>query len=508
VTPGTVAVRNARIHDAHGDALAARIRVARLLAAADVATGLPRGSLLIVRRLDDPLPGMLCADRHALRPPSSWVRALGVSIAEIARTAARPARGVVPAGANAVFFADEAELLACLGFDVADETAGDRWWWRDVIAPGIAPRTALARALVERAHAVPAALEQLAAARALARVAAVLDEEAAHEVARAVAARFAVALAPAPAGERESSPRAQAPAGRVPSIRSFADAVAAAAPEALQLTASVAVRRLVALALVVRRAPALAHAQRFAQALADAVPPVDPRVEGTAMGTPPVARAAAPARGIGGAGARGDAPRQAPYPPRVAEARAGPETGRVVPAPPTQTAPTTEEPVPVAADRGPLPAVATELAGVLFLTNVVIALGLYGDFTQPRDPGIGVDFWHLLSLLGKRLLGRRPVARDPLWALLRELAGPDAPDAPNVDRLVACLAPRVRRQLRPCGVRADVLLRRPGHIAVSETRVDTTFDLAAQPIEIRLAGLDRDPGFVPAAGRTIAFHFA
>jgi hypothetical protein len=33
------------------------------------------------------------------------------------------------------------------------------------------------------------------------------------------------------------------------------------------------------------------------------------------------------------------------------------------------------------------------------------------------------------------------------------------------------------------------------------------FALAELPIEIRIAGLDRDPGWVPAAGRFIAFHF-
>ena len=36
---------------------------------------------------------------------------------------------------------------------------------------------------------------------------------------------------------------------------------------------------------------------------------------------------------------------------------------------------------------------------------------------------------------------------------------------------------------------------------------DLTLSLADLPIELRLAGLDRDPGWVPAAGRYIAFHF-
>jgi hypothetical protein len=42
---------------------------------------------------------------------------------------------------------------------------------------------------------------------------------------------------------------------------------------------------------------------------------------------------------------------------------------------------------------------------------------------------------------------------------------------------------------------------------VTATRLDIMLRLDELPIQIRLAGLDRDPGWVPAAGRTIAFHF-
>jgi len=42
---------------------------------------------------------------------------------------------------------------------------------------------------------------------------------------------------------------------------------------------------------------------------------------------------------------------------------------------------------------------------------------------------------------------------------------------------------------------------------VTPSRLDLHFSLAGHPLEIRLAGLDRDPGWVPAAGRTIAFHY-
>jgi hypothetical protein len=42
---------------------------------------------------------------------------------------------------------------------------------------------------------------------------------------------------------------------------------------------------------------------------------------------------------------------------------------------------------------------------------------------------------------------------------------------------------------------------------VTPTRVDVLMKLNELPIAIRLAGLDRDPGWVPAAGRFVAFRF-
>jgi hypothetical protein len=44
-------------------------------------------------------------------------------------------------------------------------------------------------------------------------------------------------------------------------------------------------------------------------------------------------------------------------------------------------------------------------------------------------------------------------------------------------------------------------------VVVTATHLDIYLALGALPIEVRLAGLDRDPGWVPAAGRFIAFHF-
>jgi hypothetical protein len=52
-----------------------------------------------------------------------------------------------------------------------------------------------------------------------------------------------------------------------------------------------------------------------------------------------------------------------------------------------------------------------------------------------------------------------------------------------------------------------LLCRHRAQVCITPTHVDLFFRLADLPIEIRRSGLDRDPGWVPAAGRFIAFHF-
>jgi hypothetical protein len=239
--------------------------------------------------------------------------------------------------------------------------------------------------------------------------------------------------------------------------------------------------------------------------------------------------------------------------------------------------------------------VPTQFGGMLFLINLALHLGLYGDFTHPLDAGIGLSPWTLLALLGPHLL---PTAAndDPIWALLADLAGaaphagfaapriwrvPRAWLAPFGTRAKLHLAHRagwlqlvhpagfvvLERRMSPVTRRqkaesrkqkpesrkrtahcllltahclpishppdtlpgwiarlagyaqarlalalggADEVVRAlalPARIYAGDVRVDVMFSLNELPIAVRLAGLDRDPGWVPAAGRGIRFHF-
>jgi hypothetical protein len=246
----------------------------------------------------------------------------------------------------------------------------------------------------------------------------------------------------------------------------------------------------------------------------------------------------------------------------------------------------------------------TRLGGLFYLVNLALYLDLYSDFTRPREPGIALNPWDLVELLGTWLLGGRP--DDPVWGLLAELAGrpPGEPagrgftpprrwrvprawlepftpgggwqspaagawrwsaagallrvvhpagftvvavprndcapaaqlraelrrlggpfpsvvrstlprePAPVLARWVARLGGYARARLAaalgltdPAAV-GDAVLAHRAEVLVTSTHVDVRLPLAELPLEIRLAGLDRDPGWIPAAGRFLAFHFS
>lgn len=186
--------------------------------------------------------------------------------------------------------------------------------------------------------------------------------------------------------------------------------------------------------------------------------------------------------------------------------------------------------------------VATRLGGLFYLVNVGLFLELYGDFTTPLKPGLALPVWDFVALVGRELYGEA-VCEDPVWTLLARLAGRDAdeepgrgsapptdwrvppswaaplggevdaPPAQSLEAWVGWLTGLVRERLRlALGVGdvqevARVLCEQEARVVVTASHVDVHFRLSGLPIEIRLAGLDRDPGWVPAAGRFVAFHY-
>jgi hypothetical protein len=209
----------------------------------------------------------------------------------------------------------------------------------------------------------------------------------------------------------------------------------------------------------------------------------------------------------------------------------------------------------------------SSFAGVLFLLNVALYLKLYSDFTSPLTPSLELNIWDFICLLGVEFV-REEMCEDKLFDLLAALAGrnkfdpigtyfappdewrlPDSwiepfpevlesrelvcdgrlqllhpagfviSDKPIADcargerslsRWVKWVSGYIGARLALAIGREDatqILCRIAGRVACTPTRVDVFYSLETYPIQIRLAGLDRDPGWIPAAGRYVAYHF-
>jgi len=116
--------------------------------------------------------------------------------------------------------------------------------------------------------------------------------------------------------------------------------------------------------------------------------------------------------------------------------------------------------------------------------------------------------WHLAGFpLLDEEEGRAP--RRPVPALrqrVSRIAPARLPSKPS-DRWAACLALYLDARLnRLCGAGLSMLAL-PARIATRDLDLSARFALDHYPIQLRIAGLDRDPGWQPAEGRAIAFLF-
>lgn len=614
------AIRRVRCHA--DEAASARAALERWLAALDLAHhGLPPTAILLVRRTRAPL--------RALAP-----EAANDPLAAVLHLAARPARdGFVPAAAGAVWFADEAELLACLARDWVAGIAAGCWWW--AVALGRAPDApAVLQRWLASARAVPAALAAVPGDWPR-RWFESAGPEGRARLLQALAAAFPVGEATqravlahdAPVAAGGFSPRSAdppGPAGRGPTETAGSRAPPPdAAAALLALCATLAAQPMVALeegfaATLAPKAaaradaeseltlgpavrqpfiadvetPPASHLDDLAEPAAEldrhathppGLPLAKPAFEVT-VGVPPATGTSAtrdPAPADPGAGKRSRAmPRERAATPALAAAAGPPDAVTVPRVRGPQPRPAVPEAPPFETPLG------SNHASLFFALNAAIALGLYGDFTQPRHAGLPVSPWQFLGALGRACFGRRfaadPLAgwlgaRDPApmparppgeWradpAALRSFAQVEAGwhavvgpgglvlrhpagfvaawsaegDAPALDRLCAELnvAPQrvvVHRRRRPPRPPRDLLqlcmpmvsarlalalgmparpacafaLALPGRVCAGAQRVDVHLSLAALPLAVRLAGLDRDPGWLPAAGCDFRFHF-
>jgi hypothetical protein len=532
--------------------------------------------------------------------------------------AARPARGPVPANANAVLFADRAELLACLARDWCGGNAVARWWW-PVLFPGDDFGAVVRRAWLKDARPVPAAIARLESAGLASQFLTKFSPADVAALWRNIVNTFHLETLDAAWSASEIPGANPTP---TPPLRGAAPWSAWITPPA-SLTKDAA--RVLITAILLERAPGRIRSLSFARevrqwdhpngirpasrlavkkiipsperasgrkrqpgapasiasrTLPDPAQPAEDGVvpPGQSIAERPPGRAPSPPRqrrrrspdsrthkdgSKGARGGKGDsiASPASPIDVRPPDATtmgddsaassnpcgdrsrfADPEKHDPINAPTATTdenfaAPSVALPAvavplvgvpPVAVPPVTWPSaaapdtIATKWGGALYLVNVAIALGLYGDFTTPARTGLALSLWDFLALLGGRLIGEG-FAEDPLSRLLARLSGRPEDESPAeqfepptgeslaiwLDRICRDVENRIRASLGlgdDCDLR-PLVLNHHAKIETDSTRLDAHFSLAKHPIELRLVGLDRDPGWVPAGGRSIYFHY-
>ena len=148
---------------------------------------------------------------------------------------------------------------------------------------------------------------------------------------------------------------------------------------------------------------------------------------------------------------------------------------------------------------------ATDVGGVWYLLNILTALE-WPEFEHCPNA------WHQLYLLGQFLLPE--TSADPVWKLIAALSEARFPSTatawldavlPEVETFL-----QFRFELETEKTAIATLtpyLHEPALIYASRTHIDVMFELEQISFDLRVAGLDQNPGWVPELAHVITFHF-
>jgi hypothetical protein len=578
-------IDRARIRSRFRDGLAAQRRIGHLLRSAALSpSALPPSAILIVRTFHSQEPATGWLNYKSIYLPTEWQESATRDLDKLAARAARPAWAFVPGSAQAVLFADYAELLACLAQDWLHGNLRTNWWWSTFLKHST-PEESVCHEWMQSPEFLPAALEILAARQCAAVFVQRLRDPVVLRLLDDVVTSFAVPRQAQADDSLESSTLSMEKHVTKQADESWLPLV----PEAVTRDLAPAKRILLAQGLMLRRAPALARAFSFQQQLArwwlweEHVDELYAEQEPRAEEESDEARATIASKNSALYAPPLPSDQQSNAMPLAADRIQDVRTSWDISVPPSEFA-TTKIPDltmpgphavdPVACEKTieafPLTtpsSIQTAFGGIFFLLNVALGLKLYADFTCPRGGNLELDVWDFLYLLGGRFVSPEKHA-EAVFDLLTKLSGRttgqepgehfDPPDnwrvppewlsafpEPFEQQEVVCEGRRrlyhpagflvsdeacdsaipptkpLQRWLNWITAYVEARLKRalgredaarflcsiPARVDFTSTHLDVTYPLDLYPVEIRTAGLDRDPGWIPAAGRFVAFHF-
>jgi len=535
------------------DPLALRGSMASILNDVSLQPRLPPSATLFIRKLTDPLPGSLQLDTSFPRAPQAWRHAFNTKFDRLVSSAARPAFGPVADSAESVVFYDYAELLASLSADWCSGSVMTRWWWQSLLKRGDIAHL-IKQLWRDKIEYAPAALQHLVKRNAVVEFVRRLSEAEARALVRRVVQVFALH-----ALRRVVEPRItrieetdlvvevrevekELP---VRSVMPWKDVV----PESNTPQLQAAQQLFVGITLMIQRAPATVRTLSFArdvecwmeQAIVEPSAVRDPvivAVPTTTLDSFDRPETHAPIR------VNQPAAPPVPLAPETPGKKSASSVAPVFKFEDAQTVlqATTEpivvnEPTQVVRDEPPADVtppetllmtasealdtitIETELGGLFYLINLATFMEIYSDFTSPVEQfHDDLTIWDFVMIVGREINGDRDLD-DPIWTGLQDLQdvqdkNPENPvnPVPKPTWLANLLPDIGARLVLALGITndddlAELLLHHHARVIVTPTHLDIFFALATHPIEIRFAGLDRDPGWVPAAGRFIAFHY-
>jgi hypothetical protein len=525
-----------RVKGSDLDPLALRGRLENVLNDVSLQPRLPPTATLFIRKLDDPLPGSIQLDSPHARAPHAWRHAFQTRFDQLVSSAARPAHGFVADSAESVVFYDYAELLACLTADWCSGSAMTRWWWQALLRRGDIAQM-IRRFWREKIEYVPAGLEFLVRKGVVVEFVSQLSDVEVLEIFERVVRVFSltritrikatdlVRVAVAREVTRATHVPEMSHVSRVRSVMPWRHIV----PETDTPRLRPVQQLFVGVALMTHRAPSRVRTVSFAreveqwiEAVISAAPEKQTIVENNLEffhapesgapirenpieAPPAILRSAPPPQeSVKSAVQFANATFtyeevidviQRPSPPSITEPELVIEPKEI----PELFVPTTLDDV----------TLETELGGLFYLINLALFMEIYSDFTSPVESlHDDLSIWDFVAIVGKEI---DQETNDPIWELLRDFAGRDNEDELITPAWLTDLLPHILARLHlALGVDDDlaqILLHHHARVSITPTHLDIFFSLADHPIELRLSGLDRNPGWVPAAGRFIAFHY-
>lgn len=186
VNPSATSIRRLKVRTGRKDEASLKRRVSQRVQSMNFRpAGLPPSAVLMIRRIDDPLPGLLDAAESEHR--DKWNRAFQNQLNDIYRSAYHPKNALVKTDARAILFQDPAQLIACVCKDIASGTLVNQWWWNKTFS-SVHLSIRLREALLDDPAFIPAIFTHLAEAGSALQVVSKLSCDHATHIAYAMLA--------------------------------------------------------------------------------------------------------------------------------------------------------------------------------------------------------------------------------------------------------------------------------------------------------------------------------